>query len=217
MTDVCEGIRSFTLGHMTVIGTPPAKLAKALAVIADTLHPAFEAQPRIIPGISKESCVLCSLTVRDFLRAIGFDRAVVAPVVTLMWATERGEQLHSLGIGVPDDPREPGNRWIGHMVVVVAGRLIDTTLYHTLRPQWPDLTGMISVPLAPTQHKPFAYGLKLIAGTDISEPGRDYNFCMAWLDNPTNRTYRSGGDYERERRLPVVHKLIEKFGTWREG
>ena len=48
------------LGEMQVIGSPPAKLAKALAVIADTLHPAFAHDPRITPGISKESCVLCS-------------------------------------------------------------------------------------------------------------------------------------------------------------
>ena len=48
------------LGDMQVIGSPPAKLAKALAVIADTPHPAFAHDPRITPGIWKESCVLCS-------------------------------------------------------------------------------------------------------------------------------------------------------------
>ena len=57
------------LGEMQVIGSPPAKLGKALAVIADTLHPAFAHDPRITPGISKESCVLCSQSMTAIVAA----------------------------------------------------------------------------------------------------------------------------------------------------
>ena len=54
------------LNDMLVVGRPPAKLTKALATIASVLHPAYD---EVLPkaGKSKESCCLCSLTVRDFL------------------------------------------------------------------------------------------------------------------------------------------------------
>src|SRR5262252_7800728 len=131
--------RNTRLGDMMVVGNPPAKLWKALAVIADALHPSFELEPRIAPGISKSSCVICALTVRDFLRAIGFDMARVAPVCAVMWASENGKQLHSLGIGHPDDDSAFADRWSGHLVVVIGAFLIDATLYGAQRPQWPDL------------------------------------------------------------------------------
>ena len=211
-----DGARNVMLGDLLVIGTPPAKLWKALAVIAEGLHPGFEADPRIKPGISKNSCVLTSLTVRDFLRGIGFVNARVAPVSTIMWATERGKELHSLGIGDPEDARDIDGHWTGHMVVLVSGHLIDTTLYHTRRPAWPDLPGMIAVPLAPKEKERRQWkGLDILTGTEITDPERDYIFSVGWFDNPRNTRWRGGGDTERERRKPVVTKLIERFGGWK--
>lgn len=208
------------LGDMMVVGNPPAKLWKALAVVADGLHPGFDLRSTIIPGKSKNSCVLCALTVRDFLLRIGFTDAAVRPVAVVMWASECGKQLHSLGIGSPEDPRDdagPGH-WIGHMVTTVAGFLIDTTLYCALRPQWPQLTGMVVLPIHAEPDERKIFGLDLIVGVTMDEPERGYQFNIGWLDNPYNRAWRGGPDArDRNRREPVVAWLIKRFGRWEDA
>src|SRR4051794_15795251 len=75
----------------------PAKLLKALAVIARDLHPRLQ-----IEGFrSYGQCILCALTVRDFLQDIGFMDARVASVMFHVQA-QRGETtLHGLRIGEP--------------------------------------------------------------------------------------------------------------------
>jgi hypothetical protein len=100
------------LGDMMVMGRPPRELLKALATIAGTLHPAFDSHPRIAPGKSKESCVLCSLAVRDFFNNIGFDDAAVRPVFVVMRVF--ASRLSSLGSRqgpLRSDPRCCGARW----------------------------------------------------------------------------------------------------------
>src|SRR5436190_5914768 len=123
---------------------PPAKLLKALAVIADRLHPVLAKG-----GFrTHDSCVLLSLAVRDFLQAIDFTDAVATPVTVVVREFKPGgEQGHSLGIGVPGDRAVAPERWAGHMVVTLpkCGWLIDTTLYQAARPQWPELPGMVAV------------------------------------------------------------------------
>jgi len=64
------------LGDLVVVEPGSAKFTKALAAIASALHPAFDALLPV-PGKSKESCVLCSVTVRDFLWRVGFKDARV--------------------------------------------------------------------------------------------------------------------------------------------
>lgn len=84
---------------------PPRKLARAFDTIAKDLHLAFETLDWIEPGISRESCVLCSLAVRDFLRMIGFASANVAPVMMTIRAFDAaGNQVHSLGLGLRETP-----------------------------------------------------------------------------------------------------------------
>ena len=119
------------LGDLKVLGNapPPAKLLKALAVIAKEMHPAFARVRTFKPEISFESCVLCSLAVRDFLNAIDI-ATMVRPVSILIRACENGKELHSLGIGKPFDDRPSGNgRYAGHLAAVAGNWLVDTTLY----------------------------------------------------------------------------------------
>jgi hypothetical protein len=207
--------RNLTLGDMTVVGEPPAKLLKALAVIADRLHPGFDLYSDCAPGKSKESCVLCSLTVRDFLHLVGFEDARVRPVAVVLWADENGVRLHSAGIGTPEDKREvPADRWIGHLVVTCRGFIIDTTLYQVQRPAWPELTGMIALPIAPLEPQRI-YDLPLLAGIAADDEKRGYQFSIGWLDNPTNRVWLRGPDgRDRNRRVPVVQRLVDRFGQW---
>jgi hypothetical protein len=210
------------LGDMAVLlAPPPAMLAKALAVIADTLHPAFAREKRFRPGASFESCVLCSLTVRDFLRRIGFRDAAVRPVGVIMLATEGGRLVHSLGIGMPPeaggDDRQEAGHWNGHLVATAQGWLIDTTLYPAIRPAWADAAPMMAAPMegGPGLRKRL-YDLPCLVGAAFNEDDRE--FCIAWLDNPDNRRWQQGPDgRDRQRRLPVVRALIERFGVWEKA
>lgn len=215
--NIQQGTLPVTLGDMLVVGSAPPKFMKALAVIADTLHQAYDNHPKIAPGKSKESCVLCSLTVREFLFRIGFKDAKVLPVVTIMEAVRDNEQIHSLGIGVPESPHKTEyGYWNGHMVVIVpsVNFLIDTTLYPVQRPQWPILPGMIAVAMPKDEAAVKPFGLQPLAGFHIGQDdGSD--FALAWLDNPTNKGWRSGPDaIDRSRRVAVVEAMGRKFYPW---
>ncbi len=207
------------LGDMLVCGDPPpAKLLKALAVIAGHLHPTFAAMPNIKPGISRESCVLCSLTVRDFLQRVGFVRAFVSPVVTVVRAAEHGKELHSAGIGVPGTPPR-ARRWNGHMIVIVDGLfLIDTTLYQIARPQWEGLPGMLAAPLGFQEGAPGRmWGLDVLGALFMQDDQRPtYETMITWLANPSNAAWRNGPDASRDLRRPAVNRLVREFGSWRD-
>jgi hypothetical protein len=216
------------LGDMTVCpGHYPAKLLKALAVIADRLHAEYGKQPWIAnPDKSKESCVLASLAVRDFLRGIGFD-AEVRSVCAIMKAVDAcGRELHSAGVGAsnkvyarryPD--RELDGHWNGHLVAVLphAKVLIDTTLYPIVdRPAWSDLvTGMMALPVHVPQSDERLFGMRVITGSsNTADDGRE--FSIAWLDRPENVSWRrKGHDADRWRRKAVVDTLIAAF-AWDE-
>jgi hypothetical protein len=200
------------LGDLLIVGGPPAaKLLKALAVIADQLHPGFDRQADLKPFVSRKSCVLCSLAVRDFLVRIGFN-ARVRPVCAVLWAEKNGAPVHSAGIGVPNC-KSKGDGWNGHMIATVDDWLIDPTLYQIKRPAWPDLAGMMALPL---HSRPWQRGwsqLKVMASAGAGED----EFSIGWLDNPKNKTWQLGGDaQDATRRAPVIAAMVERFGAWRE-
>lgn len=205
--------------NLKVIGNPPPKLARALSVIDSTLHNSFDMRGTMDIGKSKDSCVLCALTVRDFLREIGLP-ANVAPVALVMWANEHGEQLHSLGVGAPHDREVLPGRWCGHLVTVVNNWLIDTVLYQSQRPQWDGLPGMMALKLLPRAQRhtlPIYPDHPIIAGMHASEPDRPtYEFAITWLDNPKNRSWSEGPDARNiDLRAPVVQHLATEFGRLR--
>lgn len=200
------------LGDMLVSGAPRPKLLKALAVVAEYLHPLYNQEPRIIKDISKESCVLCSLTVRDFLFKIGFPDAEVRPVFFAVRAYKGTEELHSLGIGNPDlrvqgDPE----RWQGHMVVHLPsdGFVIDTTLYQAMRPHWEQLPQMMATPLNKI-HK--GWGLDSLASVHAVQD--DYSLIVQWFDQPRNKSWKKAPDALKRRREAVVRALVDRFGKW---
>jgi hypothetical protein len=196
---------------------PPAKLIKALAVIADTLHQTFDLRPEIKPFYTRRACVISSLTVRDFLVKIGFN-AIVRPVATVIWAERDGKLLHSLAIGAPNDKRELKDSWRGHMVVTVetpAGEfLIDTTLYPVRRPQWRELPGMMALPLSAERIRAW-WHLDVIASAAYGVESEEVS--IGWFDNPRNKSWQYGGDgRDPFRRAPVVKVLVERFGAWND-
>jgi hypothetical protein len=201
------------LGDLLIIGgQPAAKLLKAFAVIADQLHPGFDRQPNLKPFVSRGSCVLCALTVRDFLVRVGF-HARVRSVCTVLWAHKDGKLLHSAAIGAPHDKRKMINRWTGHMVTTVDDWLIDPTLYQVRRSAWPDLAGMMALPLHPRPWQRSYWGLDLIASAAVA----DEEFMIGWFDNPKNTAWKFGPDArDPMRRAPVTVAMIERFGRWEE-
>ncbi|RWN98184.1 hypothetical protein [Mesorhizobium sp.] len=208
---------------LMIIGEPPAKLVKALAVIADKLHPAFDSTvSNIVPGKSKESCVLASLAVRDFLWRIGFKDARLQTVYTIVRGLDaEGNQTHSVGVGDHKgmrtldkrDTRDTPVAWSGHMVVLVDSFLIDPTVYQMRRPAWEGLPGMMVLPLdlvgAERQ-----LGLDPLAGTEALWD--DKRVVMIWLAQENER-WRSVHDTRRDRRASVVKALVQAFGRWQEG
>ena len=195
------------LADLLILESPPAKLAKPLAVIADALHREFDCEPWIEPGISRRSCILASLAVRDFMRALEFP-ARIEPVACTIVATRDGQPLHSVGLGVPEPRENAPNAWNGHAVVVLPRErwLIDTTLYQARRAQWPDLTGMVAVPLleALTIDR---WGLRLLSGF-AGQDDTGYECEIAWFANPTNTAWRAAPDAKPRRRAGVVARML---------
>jgi hypothetical protein len=207
-----------TFGDMLVGGSPPPQLSKALRVISESLHPQFAKNWRMPPDKSKESCILCSLTVREFLIASGFTSARVAPVCTTMAAWQDDKLLHSLGIGSPEDHEILPGKWNGHMIVIEpsTGYLIDTTLYQAQRKQWPDLPGMIAGPLWAERVKGLYLGLDAISGLTLRDDDRPgYSFEIAWLDRPGHNSWRDGPDANKTRlqRRAIVKQMLKQTGV----
>jgi hypothetical protein len=200
-----------TIGDLLVLGDPPAQLLKPLAVIASHLHPALDEQ--VVPGKSKESCVLASLTVRDFLWRAGFKDAQVRTVYLMVDAHDAdGQPLHSLGVGdhakVPTIGGKPGDtaeRWSGHMVVVLPriGLLIDPTLYQTQREVWGGaVPGMVTVPLS--RGGQLWHGMKTLAGMVWESKQRTVR--AVWFGQENER-WRHAPDAHRARRAPAVQRM----------
>ena len=208
------------LNDLVVLEQPSsAKFTKALATVATVLHPAFDA---LLPtkGKSKESCVLCSATVRDFLWKVGFKDAKMTTVYLAFRATDaNGVEVHSAGVGdhasgrVPLAPgvdfSERRGYWNGHMVVEVPSQatIIDTTLFHMKRPQWPLLPGMMAVPIF---EGPPSFGMEQVSA--ISFDQENGNMLHMWWVREPNPSWRNAPDYtDRALRLPVVRAMRAAF------
>jgi len=221
----CEGERAqpdatahhvSRIGDLIVFGDFPSRLVKALGVIADALHPAFDCQSWTRPGWSKRSCVLASLTCRDFLRALGYDDAKAYACALVMRGVDAaGRELHSLGIGdLPGQPQPPDGFWIGHMVVVVpsARLMLDTTLYTAMRPHWPMLSGMIATTMGTPARSITTFGKHPFAAAELFDPASGHYLGIIWLDDHHNKTWRRGPDaVENWRRSAALATLQERF------
>jgi hypothetical protein len=202
---------------MTVVDPAalPGPLLAALGIIGTELHEAFDRQPWLRePGYSKQSCLLASLTVADFLRELGYADANVRSVAAVMKGELEGRMVHSLGIGVvPDGKQAPPGRFDGHIVTVVpsARLLIDTTLHQAIRPQWRGLlTGMMAVQYGVPRSGARMFGLAPFAGAKIDD-GAGFVMEVVWLDRRDNKGWRKGGDNEEWRRVAVLAALRDRL------
>lgn len=199
-TTLCGPART-QIGDMLVIGRPAPRLLAGLEAMALNVHRLFDMNPAIRKGGSKESCILSALTAADFLRTAGFPDARVVSVAAAL----RTEQL-TVGVGFPDGPEAPRNKWRGHLVAIAGGYLVDLAMYPLRRPQWPFIKGMVAVPIAGLTLPPIN-GLAVLAGFNVER-----SFSMAWLSNEANDGWRAAPDAERSLRAPVVAALGRHAG-----
>src|SRR3954466_12888014 len=185
--------------------TAPPKLLKALAVIARDLHPRLQIEGFATHG----QCILCALTVRDFLQDIGFHDAKAASVAFTVQAERNGQPLHSLGIRVPGT-KPQSDKWNGHLVTVLpkTGWLIDPTLYNAVRPQWPVLTGMAAIPL----FKPVALNKQMRALAGFTCREGDVTTTAGWYTRTNNGQWTNAPDTIGHRRTATVASMVSAFG-----
>jgi hypothetical protein len=192
-------------------GRPPLNLMKAMAVIAEWLHPTFDVYYR--DGDSLDSCILVAAVLRDFLFRVGFKDAEVRSVAFIIERRKGEEIVHNLAIGNPGTP-DSHARWNGHMVVVLpkTGWLIDATLYQAKRGFWEFLPGMVATPMH--DFKRTVRGRKVL--TAFLSKDDDDVIQGTWLDTPENNRWRTapaiikGGPRERARRA-VADRLVHYF------
>jgi hypothetical protein len=214
-------VEELRIDDLRIAGRPPTRLLAAMIILAKHLHPEFHRDGER-SFKSRESCILCSLAVRDFLFRAGFHSAELRPVVFIIMAQKNGTLLHSLGIGNPagPDPRIK-DRWDGHAVVVVDRWLIDTTLFQASRKQWPSLSGMVAAPMAPPHNKAnpitereMMFDMPIISGL-IGHESDGTEVTLAWLDQPKNKLWKTAPDaYRKHYRAGVVDRLL---GYWEEA
>lgn len=215
-------VPTIPLGDMTVAGEPdqlPARMWKALAVIADRLHPVYDELLRpegFAPGVGHDKCLFMSLAVRDFLVQIGFKDATVRGCALYIRADDHGgKELWSLGLGVPGLP-DRDDKFNGHAVVTVPSLklLIDTTMYQALRPHWLDsITGMAALRYHEPWHNQMIQQRPTIAAFEVAHPDR--TVMVAWLDRP-ELPWRKAEDYRirHARRIAVTKALRAAFGDF---
>lgn len=199
-----------------VAGSASPKFLKALAVISKHLHPLFNDDPTLKPDVSKVSCILSSLAVRDFLWKIGFKDAQVRPVLFVIRAYRDNKEVHSLGIGEDYSKGvhyRASNKWTGHMIVYVPSEkfIIDTTLYQAQRDAWEMLPPMFA---SSENRKHKAFGLSSISA--LLHSNDNYELFLYWFDQPDNRQWRSAPDTAKDRRAGVVKGLVNHFGSWKD-
>lgn len=123
---------------MLVIGKVPERLIEPLRAV-EKLHTAFDRAPVKVAEGSRDSCILCALTIAELLAEFDIPAEAV-PVAAI--ATAEGV-AHGVGVGTEDRP----GRWAGHLVCVADGFLIDAALYSL---PWDGPKGMMAVQLAPS-------------------------------------------------------------------
>jgi len=164
---------------MNIAGNPPPALALALIDLS-RIHDVLDCFHPLTSGMSRGSCISCTLIACEFLRERGIDsepRSVIAGAVQEV----NGRRVASPLVGADSGPCAP-NQWRGHLVTLADGYIIDLTLYALT---WRGPRGMFADPLA----KGGTINKLLVLGR---HEHRDVNgiFQVFWLDNASNQTWR---------------------------
>ncbi len=192
-----------------------------LADIAAAEYPRLMQRAVGHPGI--DNCVLASLILRDVLVECGYEAEVTPCFVRVSNALAREciEKCHGLPqdeadkialeysekggyyieIGPPHDHRVLPGRWAGHLVVTVAGYMIDLTLGQATRKKRGLTLGPVALPLIDSEY----------ALTHMQSGNGEW--LASWVKNPRNLGYLGGPDTMPQRRIKIVRKMLRKIET----
>lgn len=210
---------ALNLGEMSVFGDWSPKMLKALAVISVGAHAAYDALPDNVKptGGSRDLCLFMSLAIRDFLVGIGYRDATVRTCGVVIDGQRDGVELRSIGIGMPGDPDRSG-KFNGHAGVEIPSLkfLLDPTLGQAKRDRFPDLPGMMALPIVEVDPPIIFEGLKLLTGFERE----DGTLRVAYFDR-SDIDFRRQLDYldprSRERRRAVARTLSQSFAECYRG
>jgi len=160
------------------------------------------------------ACIPAALTVRDFLRELGFNAHAVPVALRLSTATP-GQMPRELMVGSRDLIGEsPGPGWDGHLVVTCRGVLIDPSFGQCRRAWWsfiPDVAvvGMINRSFRPLVTSESGKTYPVIASVKNNDDGAEFE--AVWVTTPKNTEWKTTNAAKPERWRPMVDDLLAEY------
>ncbi len=159
------------------------------------LRPALLCLPQVLPvEVLGRACIRSSLIFRDAMRKLGH-RATVEVCDLLV---EQDGRFQRVGTPLEGQPVADGF-WSGHIVTIVDGILVDTTVWQADAAREglvPAVAAVRRSPLTPVPEAHFGPGLSL-----------------RWFFGVRNETWKSTGDANPASRRPLVEALIDRIRT----
>jgi hypothetical protein len=157
------------------------------------------------------TCIATSLTVRDFLRSLGFSADVKSVVLSQTLTDQGGINTRELLVGGralvgPDAIPSSGKiGWDGHLVCIMPKErlLIDATFYQMRRDWCSWIPGVVIVPLLGGA---WLNGLEVLGGYE-----RHGGYRSLWAANPSNTKWCSAPAAGDSYRAPFVKEMRRKF------
>jgi len=184
----------------------------------------FERALRVIAAIGFKNmnedgggwCIPAALTVRDFLRELGFQAEArsVALRITAMWPGRLPRQIFIGGRLEPTNASGKGwdaPGWNGHLIVTSRGLLIDSSFGQCRRPWWPEIPDVALVPLI---HPGFRErvidgdkAMPVIARKAFKDG--EMEFETLWAATPANSGWKTAPAARPERWRPMVDEMLD--------
>ncbi len=169
-------------------------------------------------------CILYAMVVRDVLDALGLGEvheqacmveAFNEQAAALLLSDYEGLTAEAaqaaqaagakiLTIGHPDDTPRPGC-WVGHLVTLGAGHVWDFGLHQAARPDHRLALGAAITPLLHGRTTPAG---RRCLGLAVDGPRRT---IVMWSAHEGNTGYLGAPDYQRQRRVKLVKRLLRKL------
>jgi len=160
------------------------------------------------------ACIPAALSVRDFLRELGFN-AHAAPVALRLSTAKPGQVPRELMVGSRDLIGEAtGPGWDGHLVVTCRGMLIDPSFGQCRRPWWSSIPDIAVVGLIDRRFRPLVTSASGKTYPMIARVGGETDgveFEAVWVSTPKNTEWKLAPAASPERWRPMVDELLEEF------
>jgi len=160
------------------------------------------------------ACIPAALTVRDFLRELGF-QAETKSVALRITALRPGELPRQIFVGGRDlCGADSGPGWDGHLIVTARGLLIDPSFGQCRRPWWsfvPDvaITGLIHPRFRQRVVTDDGKAMPVIAR--LAHKDDKIDFETIWAATPSNAGWKLAPAAKPDRWRPMVDDMLAEF------